>query len=117
MTLAPLLIRSEICKKINMIESIFNKTRIFEITNTRVMTTKLTLTIEKAIIEQAKEYALQSGTSLSKLTENFFKSLTQTPNIQSMEHPVWQLKGSIPATAIENIQQDYATFLLDKYSK
>ncbi len=100
-----------------MIETTYKITRIFEMINTRVMTTKLTLTIDKAIIEQAKEYALQSGTSLSKLTENFFKSLAQSPHIPSMEHPVWQLKGSIPAAAIENMQQDYASFLLDKYSR
>lgn len=41
------------------------------------MSTKLTLTIEKQIIEQAKKYASQKGKSLSEIVENYFKFLTQ----------------------------------------
>ncbi len=36
------------------------------------MKTKLTLSIEKSVIEEAKVLAKESGTSLSELTENFF---------------------------------------------
>ncbi|MFL0684016.1 MAG: DUF6364 family protein [Algoriphagus aquaeductus] len=39
------------------------------------MNTKLTLTIEKDVIEQAKEYAAKQGQSLSSLVENYFKLL------------------------------------------
>jgi hypothetical protein len=41
------------------------------------MNTKLTLTIEKEIIEEAKEYAKKKGQSLSDLVENYFKLLTK----------------------------------------
>jgi len=41
------------------------------------MNTKLTLTIEKEIIEEAKEYAKEKGQSLSDLVENYFKLLTR----------------------------------------
>jgi len=41
------------------------------------MNTKLTLTIEKEIIEEAKEYAKNKGQSLSDLVENYFKLLTK----------------------------------------
>jgi len=41
------------------------------------MNTKLTLTIEKVIIEEAKEYAKEKGQSLSDLVENYFKLLTK----------------------------------------
>jgi len=41
------------------------------------MNTKLTLTIEKEIIEEAKEYAKEKGQSLSDLVENYFKLLTK----------------------------------------
>jgi len=41
------------------------------------MNTKLTLTIEKVIIEEAKEYAKKKGQSLSDLVENYFKLLTK----------------------------------------
>jgi len=41
------------------------------------MNTKLTLTIEKQVIEEAKAYAKEKGQSLSDLVENYFKLLTQ----------------------------------------
>jgi len=40
------------------------------------MTTKLTLTIEKSIIERAKFYAKSTGRSLSELIENYLETLT-----------------------------------------
>ncbi len=40
------------------------------------MNTKLTLTIEKEIIEIAKEYAKEKGQSLSEMVENYFKFVT-----------------------------------------
>jgi hypothetical protein len=39
------------------------------------MTTKLTLTIEKSVIQRAKEYAERSGRSLSDLIESYLESL------------------------------------------
>lgn len=36
------------------------------------MTTKLTLTLDKQVINRAKEYAKKQGTSLSKLVESYF---------------------------------------------
>lgn len=41
------------------------------------MNTKLTLTIEKEVIEEAKRYAKEKGQSLSGLVENYFKLLTR----------------------------------------
>jgi len=40
------------------------------------MSTKLTLTIEKEVIQTAKEYAKEKGQSLSELVENYFKLIT-----------------------------------------
>lgn len=40
------------------------------------MNTKLTLTIEKEVIEIAKAYAKEKGQSLSELVENYFKLVT-----------------------------------------
>lgn len=37
------------------------------------MNTKLTLTIEKEVIEIAKKYAKEKGQSLSAMVENYFK--------------------------------------------
>lgn len=41
------------------------------------MTTKLTLTVEKDIIERAKVYAKNTGRSLSELIESYLDSITQ----------------------------------------
>lgn len=50
--------------------------RTFE-NKTRIMTTKLTLTVEKSIIERAKSYAKNTGRSLSELIENYLESITR----------------------------------------
>ncbi len=41
------------------------------------MKTKLTLTLEKHVIEEARKYAREKGQSLSNLVENYFKMLTR----------------------------------------
>ncbi len=41
------------------------------------MNTKLTLTIEKEVIDIAKEYAKGKGQSLSEMVENYFKFVTE----------------------------------------
>lgn len=41
------------------------------------MNTKLTLTIEREIIEKAKNYAKAKNRSLSDIIENYLKLLTQ----------------------------------------
>jgi hypothetical protein len=41
------------------------------------MTTKLTLTVEKSIIEKAKSYAKHTNRSLSELIENYLETLVE----------------------------------------
>jgi macrodomain Ter protein organizer (MatP/YcbG family) len=40
------------------------------------MTSKLTLTVEKSVIEKAKSYAKKTGRSLSELIENYLDTIT-----------------------------------------
>jgi len=42
------------------------------------MNTKLTLTLEKEIIEQAKKYASDKGRSLSEMVESYFRYITES---------------------------------------
>ncbi len=49
------------------------------------MNTKLTLTLEKEVIEIAKKYAKQKGQSLSELVENYFKLLTKDSEREMVE--------------------------------
>jgi hypothetical protein len=44
------------------------------------MNTKLTLSLEKEVIEQAKIYAKGTGRSLSEMVENYFRNLVEKPN-------------------------------------
>ncbi len=42
------------------------------------MDKKLTLSLNQKIIERAKKYAKRNGTSLSKMIESYFQSITNT---------------------------------------
>ena len=42
------------------------------------MDKKLTLSLNQKIIEQAKKYAKRNGTSLSKMIESYFQSITNS---------------------------------------
>ena len=44
------------------------------------MNTKLTLSLDKEIIEKAKIYAKGTGRSLSEMVENYFKNLVSKSN-------------------------------------
>ncbi len=62
------------------------------------MNTKLTLTIDKELIEIAKKYAKENGQSLSELVENYFKFVTvQRNKIQGkqLSPKVRKLRGII----------------------
>ena len=41
-----------------------------------MMDKKLTLSLNQKVIEQAKKYAKRNGTSLSKMIESYFQSIT-----------------------------------------
>ena len=49
------------------------------------MNTKLTLTLEKEIIEQAKKYASEKGRSLSEIVENYFKYVTEIKHEEKLD--------------------------------
>lgn len=50
--------------------------RIFTRKITRIVVTKLTLTIDDSVISVAKKYAKNKGKSLSDIVENYLMSLT-----------------------------------------
>lgn len=60
------------------------------------MNTKLTLTLEKEVIEVAKNFAKEKGQSLSELVENYFKFLTKNSTLKTkpeLSSRVKSLKG------------------------
>lgn len=80
------------------------------------MNTKLTLTIEKEVIEIAKEYAKEKGQSLSELVENYFKMITvnrRKVNPKQLSPKVQKLRGILETNG--NI--DYKQILTEELSK
>ncbi len=70
------------------------------------MNTKLTLSIESQLIQDAKEVAKKHGKSLSHLIEQYLKSLTAPASEMQEEHSALiQLKGSFsePTSSDEEI--------------
>ena len=60
------------------------------------MTTKLTLTMDNAVIASAKKYASQTGKSVSDIVENYLMSLTAKKHKEEPIDPrIAKLKGSI----------------------
>lgn len=81
------------------------------------MNTKLTLTIEQAIIEKAKKYANSKGRSLSDIVENYLKAITKEDYNESIELTpiVRSLKGSFKAPKNIDYKKELSKSLTEKY--
>ena len=81
------------------------------------MDTKLTLSIDKEIIEAAKKYARIKNTSLSNLIENYLLNVTQrnigTPD--EISPLVKSLSGVITLEKKASHRKQYADYLEEKY--
>lgn len=80
------------------------------------MSTKLTLTLEKEVIDVAKAYAKEKGHSLSELVENYFKLLTsnsKTKQKPRLSPKVQSLKGILKV----DTDFDYKKILEDEINK
>ncbi len=80
------------------------------------MDTKLTLSLDKSVIEQAKNYAKTNKVSLSKLIESYLSSLTKKGAETNKITPlVESLSGVIDLDNTDNKKDDYTNFLMEKY--
>ncbi|MBU0710450.1 hypothetical protein KKC74_08340 [bacterium] len=83
------------------------------------MNTKLTLNIEKDLIEIAKKYAQESRQSLSSLVQNYFKHLTSDTKIQDnidISPTVKNLSGIISLNNDYDYKEDYKKHINEEYS-
>lgn len=80
--------------------------------------TKLTLKLDKNIIERAKIYAKLQKTSLSNLVENYFRSISSHGDNSDLDlSPIVQeLSGIIDLPEDFDIKEEYAKYLTEKYS-
>ena len=97
---------------------LFTIIRIFDHQKARIMTTKLTLTVEKDVIELAKAYANKKGRSLSDLIESYLKTLVQKDNDKNDLSPnVKKLLGSVKAPKGFAYKEELENVLSKKYTK
>jgi hypothetical protein len=80
------------------------------------MDTKLTLSLDKEIIEQAKRYAKKKNISLSKLIESYLNKVSskerETPEISPL---VKSLSGVISLSRDHDLKKSYGDFLAAKH--
>jgi hypothetical protein len=80
------------------------------------MEVKLTLKLDKSIIQSAKVYAEKNDRSLSRIVEDYFKIITSDIKPKKDISPlVQELSGVISEHDLANI--DYVTYLEEKYSQ
>ena len=80
------------------------------------MHTKLTLSLDKDVIERAKLYAHRRQRSLSGLVESYLRQVTRTDlDTREVTPLVAELSGVIPSAAVEVHRDDYADYLAEKY--
>lgn len=83
------------------------------------MVTKLTLTIEKAVIEKAKTYAKDKNRSLSDLIESYLKAISDEDDGGKIQLSpiVKSLKGSFKAPEDFDYKTELSKALSEKYLK
>ncbi len=81
------------------------------------MNTKLTLTVDQAIIIKAKAYAKEKGRSLSDLIENYLKAITkeQQDTEEDITPIVKSMKGAFKAPEEFEYKKELAKSLMEKY--
>jgi dsDNA-specific endonuclease/ATPase MutS2 len=80
------------------------------------MNAKLTLSLDRVIIEQAKEFARSRHKSLSKLIETYLRQVSQADETLERVTPlVARLSGVIDAGKLGNHKSAYSDYLTDKY--
>lgn len=77
---------------------------------------KLTLSLNKKVIKDAKLYAKTNNISLSKLIESYLATLVSPKNNNNKITPlVKSLSGVIDLPENFDVKEEYSEFLIDKY--
>jgi formiminotetrahydrofolate cyclodeaminase len=79
------------------------------------MTTKLTLTVEKAIIERAKSYAKNTGRSLSELIENYLETITQESREEKLSPKLKKIVGAVKLPKNFDEEKELRSYLEKKH--
>jgi len=81
------------------------------------MTTKLTLRLDEKMIKKAKETARSKGVSLSRIVEDYFRSLTVRKEKEAPESPVLAEISGVLSTGMgtRKLRAEYRKHLQEKY--
>jgi hypothetical protein len=80
------------------------------------MDTKLTLKLKKKVIDQAKKYADDHKTSLSKLIENYLAAITdENGEMENISPLVRSISGVIELPDNFNHKENYHNRITEKY--
>lgn len=81
------------------------------------MDTKLTLKLNKEVIEKAKEYATNKQMSLSRIIEAYLQSLTSENEISDLEISpfVKSMSTGVEIPSDLDYKKEYSDFLMEKY--
>ncbi len=80
------------------------------------MESKLTLKLNKQIIDRAKIYAKARNTSLSKMIENYLQTVTMKTINKSKVTPLVESLTGVIDLKEKDYKKDYTDFLSQKYS-
>lgn len=79
------------------------------------MTTKLTLTVEKSIIEKAKAYARKTGRSLSELIESYLKTIIEENGNKKMSPKLKKIVGAVKLPKEFNEEDELRSYFEKKH--
>jgi hypothetical protein len=82
------------------------------------MEAKLTLTLDKDVIEEARKYAKNINISLSRMVEKYLKSVVNQKREKEI-YPtplVKELSGIIHLDRDADLKEIYSDYLIEKYS-
>ena len=89
---------------------------VFLYVNQIVMDKKLTLSLNATVIDRAKSYASEQGTSLSKMIENYLSLVTRKEEDDLELTPlVKELSGIIQLPDNFDFRMEYTDYLIEKY--
>jgi hypothetical protein len=75
------------------------------------MTRKLTLSVDKRVVDRAKRHARRQGTSVSQMVERFLRTVTSSPNAGEAPPVLRRLRGALRGAK----PSEYAAYLEKKY--
>jgi len=82
-----------------------------------VMNTKLTLTVEKSVIDRAKKYAAKTGRSLSEIIENYLSTLPAEKEDRKISPKLEKLVGSVKLPKNFDEEKEIEQYFSEKHLK